>query len=506
MDTKRNSETWVLAAAILASSMAFIDGSALNVALPAIQTSLKASGSQLLWVANSYLLMLAALILVGGTLGDRLGRKRVFAFGIALFTAASCACGLSPSIGFLIASRAVQGLGGALMIPGSLSLIAAGTAPERRGRAIGTWSAVTTLVAVAGPALGGFLSDMGLWRAVFLINLPMGVAALAVLGARVGESRDESITGPIDFAGATLATLGLAGLTYGFLEAPGRGFGELRVIAALAIGLVSCVAFVIVERYREHPMLSLKLFTSRAFSGANALTLFLYGALSAATFFLSLDLVQVQGYSKTQAGLAFLPFALILTLMSRWAGALADRSGPRLFLTIGPSLTGLGFLALAFAGITRGPAAYWTSFFPGIALFGVGMGLVVAPLTSTVMGAHPARLSGAASGVNNAVARAAGGLGDSHPGLARPVQLHLVPGRVDRGARPRSGVSRRASTGLARPRRHTPPGGSRRGDPDGDQGRRSLLLRVGLQSCPDMLRAPRLRERHRRGAAYSKNS
>ena len=328
MDTKRNSETWVLAAAILASSMAFIDGSALNVALPAIQTSLKASGSQLLWVANSYLLMLAALILVGGTLGDRLGRKRVFAFGIALFTAASCACGLSPSIGFLIASRAVQGLGGALMIPGSLSLIAAGTAPERRGRAIGTWSAVTTLVAVAGPALGGFLSDMGLWRAVFLINLPMGVAALAVLGARVGESRDESITGPIDFAGATLATLGLAGLTYGFLEAPGRGFGELRVIAALAIGLVSCVAFVIVERYREHPMLSLKLFTSRAFSGANALTLFLYGALSAATFFLSLDLVQVQGYSKTQAGLAFLPFALILTLMSRWAGALADRSGP----------------------------------------------------------------------------------------------------------------------------------------------------------------------------------
>ncbi len=410
MDTKRSVETWVLAAAILASSMAFIDGSALNVALPAIQASLGASGSQLLWVANSYLLMLAALILVGGTLGDRLGRKRVFGYGIALFTAASCACGLSPSMGFLIGARLVQGLGGALMIPGSLSLIAASTEPERRGRAIGTWSAVTTLVTVAAPALGGLLSDLGLWRLVFLINLPLGIAALVVLGARVPESRDESIAGPIDFPGALLATLGLAGLTYGFIEAPGWGFGDGRVIAALALGLASSLVFVLVERSREYPMLSLKLFSSRAFSGANALTLFLYGALSAATFFLSLDLVQVQGYTKTQAGLAFLPFAIILTLMSRWAGAISDRSGPRLFLILGPALTGLGFLALAFAGVTRGPSAYWTSFFPGIALFGVGMGLVVAPLTSTVMGAHPPRFSGAASGVNNAVARGAGAL------------------------------------------------------------------------------------------------
>jgi EmrB/QacA subfamily drug resistance transporter len=410
MDTKRNSEAWVLAAAILASSMAFIDGSALNVALPVIQTSLKASGSQLLWVANAYLLMLAALILVGGTLGDRLGRKKMFGLGIVVFTAASCACGLSPSIGFLIAARLAQGLGGALMVPGSLSIIAASTAPERRGRAIGTWSAVTTLVTVAGPALGGFLSDLGLWRAVFLINLPLGVAALAVLAGRVPENRDESIRGPVDLAGALLATLGLAGLTYGFIQAPGWGFADARVLAALGLGLLSSIAFILVERAKASPMLSLKLFSSRVFSGANALTLFLYGALSAASFFLSLDLVQVQGYSKTQAGLAFLPFALVLTLMSRWAGALADRSGPRLFLTLGPCLTGLGFLALAFAGITRGPSAYWTSFFPGILLFGLGMGLVVAPLTSTVMGAHPPRFSGAASGINNAVARGAGAL------------------------------------------------------------------------------------------------
>jgi EmrB/QacA subfamily drug resistance transporter len=410
MEAKRNEEVWVLLAAILASSMAFIDGTALNVALPVIQVGLRASGSQLLWIVNSYLLVLAALILVGGRLGDRFGRKKIFGTGIALFTAASCACGLAPSIAALIAARAAQGVGGALMIPGSLSLLAATTAPERRGRAIGTWSAATTLVTVVGPALGGILSDLGLWRAVFLVNLPLGIAALIALATKVPESRDESISGPIDLFGALLAVLALAGLTYGFIEAPGLGFGDAHVIAALILGLCASFAFVLLERSRESPMLPLKLFASRTFSGANALTLLLYGALSAATFFLSLDLVQAQGYSKTQAGLAFLPFALILTLLSRWAGGLADRSGPRLFLTLGPALVGLGFLALAVPGITRGPSAYWTSFFPGIVVFGIGMGLTVAPLTSTVMGTHPPRFSGAASGVNNAVSRGAGAL------------------------------------------------------------------------------------------------
>jgi EmrB/QacA subfamily drug resistance transporter len=410
MESTRATESWVLAAAILASSMAFIDGTALNVAMPAIQASLRASGSQLLWVANSYLLMLAALILVGGSLGDRLGRKKAFGAGIGLFAAASCACGLSPSIGFLIAARAVQGLGGALMIPGSLSLITASTAPERRGRAIGTWSAVTTLVTVVGPALGGVLSDLGLWRGVFLINIPLGIAALVVLASKVPESRDESIAGPIDAAGALLAIVALAALAYGFIEAPDLGFGSPLVIVALAVGAGACLAFVLAERSREFPMLPLRLFGSRAFSGANLLTLLLYGALSAATFFLSLDLVQTQGYSKTQAGLAFLPFALILTLLARPAGAMADRRGPRLFLTLGPALVGLGFFALALPGITRGPSAYWASFFPGIALFGLGMGFTVAPLTSTVMGAQSARFSGVASGVNNAISRAAGAL------------------------------------------------------------------------------------------------
>jgi EmrB/QacA subfamily drug resistance transporter len=378
--------------------------------MPAIQAALRANGTQLLWVVNSYLLILAALILVGGSLGDRFGRKKVFGVGIVLFTAASCACGLAPSIGALIAARAVQGVGGALMVPGSLSLIAASIAPERRGRAIGTWSAATTLVTLVGPALGGLLSDLGIWRAVFLINLPLGLSALAVLVSRVPESRDESVEGPIDFIGAALAVVALASLTYGFIEAPGFGFGSFRVILALAIGVLIGIAFILVERRCEFPMLPLRLFSSRAFSGANALTVLLYGALSAASFFLSLNLVQAQGYSKTEAGLASLPSALILTFLSRPAGALADRRGPRLFLTLGPVLVGLGFLALSFTGITRGPAAYWTSFFPGILLFGLGMGLTVAPLTSTVMGAQSPRFSGVASGINNAVARGAGAL------------------------------------------------------------------------------------------------
>lgn len=410
MEYNPKKEAWVLAATILASSMAFIDGTALNVAMPALQAALHASGSQLLWVVNSYLLILAALILVGGSLGDRLGRKKVFGVGIVLFTAASCACGLAPSIGALVAARAVQGIGGALMVPGSLSLIAASTAPERRGRAIGTWSAATTLVTIAGPALGGLLSDLGIWRAVFLINLPLGVVALTALVARVPESKDESIEGPIDFVGAALAIVALATLTYGFIEAPGLGFGSPPVIVALSLGVLSSIAFILAERRSESPMLPLKLFASRAFSGANVLTFLLYGALSAASFFLSLNLVQAQGYSKTEAGLASLPSALILTLLSRPAGAMADRRGPRLFLTLGPALVGLGFLTLSFTGVTRGPSAYWTSFFPGIVLFGLGMGLTVAPLTSTVMGAQSPRFSGVASGINNAVARGAGAL------------------------------------------------------------------------------------------------
>lgn len=294
------------------------------------------------------------------------------------------------------------------MIPGSLSIITASVAPERRGRAIGTWSAVTTLVTVIGPILGGAFSDAGFWRGVFLINLPLAAAALLVLYFRVPESRDESRSGAIDAGGAVLVTIGLAGLTFGFISAPDRGFTDPQVWGTLLVGVIGLVAFVIVEARLKNPMLPLKLFKSSTFSGTNLLTLFLYGGLNVGFFFLSLNLVQVQGYSKTQAGLATLPFAQLLTVLSRWAGGLVDKQGPRLPLILGPSLAGLGFFWMAFAGLTSGPGDYWTTFMPGVALFGVGMGFTVAPLSTSVMTSVETHYSGVASGINNAVSRAAG--------------------------------------------------------------------------------------------------
>lgn len=409
-DTAGHSEAWILSATILASSMAFIDGTALNVALPALQASLGASGAELLWIINAYLLMLASLILVGGSLGDKWGRKKIFMIGIFIFVLASLASGISPSVHWIIIARIFQGIGGALMIPGSLAIINSGIDPNRRGKAIGTWSAVTTLVTVAGPVLGGFLADHGLWRAVFLINLPIGIAALIVLFFFVPESRDETATGPIDYFGAVLVTLGLAGVTYGFISAPDLGFANPLVWGTLSLGILFLIGFVWVEARKTNPMLPLKLFKFRSFSGANLLTLFLYGGLSAGTFFLSLNLVQVQGYTKTLAGFAFLPFALLLIAMSRWSGGLVDVRGPRLPLILGPALAGCGFFLMSFAGMTRGPSDYWTAFLPGIVFFGIGMGFTVAPLSTTVMGSVATHYSGTASGINNAVSRTAGAL------------------------------------------------------------------------------------------------
>jgi EmrB/QacA subfamily drug resistance transporter len=409
---------WVLFATILASSMAFIDSSALNVALPALQADLHASGTQLLWIINAYLLMLAALILIGGSLGDKLGRKKVFMIGIGLFMLASLGCGLAPSADFLSAARVVQGVGGALTIPGSLAIITASFDSDRRGRAIGTWSAATTLVTIAGPVLGGFLAGAGLWRGVFLINLPLGIAALIVLYFKVSESRDETVDRAIDYLGAILAALGLAGLTYGFISAPSRGFDDVRSAGALLLGVGALTAFVIVESRTPHPMLPLGLFRSRTFSGTNLLTLFLYGALSVGIFFLSLNLVQVQGYPQSIAGFAFTPFALLLGFLSRWTGGLADRYGPRPPLIIGPVLAGLGFLLLAFVGLTNGPSDYWATFLPGIVVFGIGMAVTVAPLTTAVMGSVAAHYAGTASGINNAVSRTAGVLAIAIVGAA----------------------------------------------------------------------------------------
>jgi EmrB/QacA subfamily drug resistance transporter len=398
----------VLFGTILASSMAYIDGSALNVALPAVQAGLHATGPQLLWVVNSYLLMLAALILIGGSLGDKRGRKRVLMAGIALFLLASLVCGLAPTVEFLIAVRLVQGIGGALMIPGSLAIISAYFGEDRMGGAIGTWAAAGTIVTIGGPILGGVLANAGLWRGVFLINLPLGLVALLVLFYKVPESRDTTASRAIDYPGAVLVTLGLAGLTYGFIAAPDQGLTAPATLIALLGGAVALALFVVVEARSPHPMVPLQLFRSHTFSGTNLLTLFLYGALSIGTFLLALNLVQVQGYSQTLAGFVFLPFSLLLAGLSRWTGRLVDRFGARPLLISGPALAGAGFLLLGLVGLSAGPPAYWTTFFPGIAVLGLGMAVTVAPLTTAVMDAVATHYAGTASGINNAVSRTAG--------------------------------------------------------------------------------------------------
>ncbi len=407
LPTAKATGRWILVAATAASCMAFIDGSVLNVALPALQRDLGASGADLLWVLNGYLLVLAALILEGGALGDRLGRKRVSMAGVGLFAAASLACALAPGPAWLIAARVVQGVGGALLIPGSLALISAGFPADQRGQAIGTWSTATTLVSLGGPALGGWLADAGWWRGIFLLNLPLAAVALLVLWRKVPETRDPAAA-PLDGAGAVLAALGLAGLTFGLLTAPARGWASPLAWGPLAGGAGALALFVGVEARSPHPMLPLGLFRSRTFSGANLLTLLLYGALTAAMLFLSLNLVQVQGYSQLQAGLAFTPLAGLIALLSRPAGRWADRHGPRPLLTAGPLAVAAGFGWLSFVGQTAGPAAYWTAFLPGMVLFGLGMAFTVVPLTTAVMTAVADHYAGTASGVNNAVSRAAG--------------------------------------------------------------------------------------------------
>ena len=407
-DIRLSSSTgkWILASTILASSMAFIDSTALNVVLPSLQEDLNAEGTDIFWILNAYLLMLAALILVGGSLGDKLGRKRVFMVGIIIFVLASVACGLSSSVTWLIIARGVQGLGGALMIPGSLSIISATFHDKEKGRAIGTWSAITTLVTVGGPILGGALGDAGLWRAIFYINVPLGLVTLFVLATRVPESSDDSLDHRLDYAGAAAVVLGLALLTFGFLEIPELGL-TWPVYASLGAGVLALVAFVIIEQRSDHPMVPLGLFKNKTFTGANVLTFFLYAALAAALLFLTLNLVQIQGYSQLQAGLAFLPFTLLMATFARSAGNLVDRYGPRWLLIIGPAIVGVGFLLLASVGRTAGPADFWTTFFPGIVVFAAGMTLTVVPLTTTVMGAVADRNAGTASGVNNALTRTA---------------------------------------------------------------------------------------------------
>ena len=402
-----SSGRWIMASSILASSMAFIDGTALNVVLPSIQKSLGATATDLFWVLNAYLLMLASLVLLGGSLGDKLGRKKVFITGIAIFLFGSAACGFAPDIRWLILFRALQGIGGALMIPGSLSLISASFINKERGKAIGTWSAITTVVTIGGPILGGALGDAGLWRFIFFINIPFGVVSMFILILKVKESKDDGPDHSVDYPGAISAMLGLALLTFGFLRIPVSGFYNWQVYISLAAGLIFLIVFILIEKNNKHAMMPLNLFTNRTFSGVNLLTFFLYAGLSGGMLFLTLNLVQAQGYSQLLAGLTFLPFTILMVSIARFSGNLVDKYGPRWLLIIGPATAALGLLLLSFVKQTSGPSEYWTTFFPGILIFGLGMAFTVAPLTTTVMGALPDHYSGTASGINNAMTRIA---------------------------------------------------------------------------------------------------
>lgn len=387
---------------VMASSMAFIDGTALNVALPALQSSFHATSNELFWILNAYLMMLASLILIGGSLGDRIGRKLVFMLGILIFIIGSAACGFSSNVLFLIIFRMVQGIGGALMIPGSLALISSKINKTERGKAIGTWSAIAAVVSAGGPILGGILADAGLWRYIFFVNVPIGLTALIFLATKVDEVRSENGDTSIDVIGAITVAIGLAALTFSFLSMPAKGIYSWEVYSTLILGVILLVSFVLIELNVKHPMLPMSVFTNRTVRGINLLTLFLYGGLNGGMLFLSLNLVQTQGYSQFESGLTILPFTLLIIALAKYTGTLSDKYGVRIFLIIGPFIVGTGELMLAFADQIHGADNYFSTFFPGIFILGLGMALTVVPLTKTAMSSVGNQLSGTASGINNA--------------------------------------------------------------------------------------------------------
>ncbi|NUO91521.1 MAG: MFS transporter [Dermatophilaceae bacterium] len=392
---------FVIAAAVLGSGMALLDGTVVNVALVRIGEELGAGMSDLQWITNGYLLALASLILLGGSLGDRFGRRRVFVVGVAWFTLASAACGLAHSPGQLVVARVLQGVGGALLTPGSLALIQSSFRPGDRGKAIGAWSGLGGIASAAGPFVGGWLVQFASWRWAFLVNVPLGVATVWIARLHVPESRDEGADHHFDVPGAALATLALGVTTFALIQHEALGAGATGGV--LALGLAIGAAFVVVEQRTAHPMVRPSLFASRQFSAANAMTLLVYAALGAVFFFLTLQLQTVLGYGPMLAGMASLPVTVLMLFLASRGGELASRIGPRLPMTLGPVVCGVGTVLLA--GVGSG-SSYWLRVLPGITVFGLGLVLLVAPLTATVLAAAPDRYAGVASGVNNAVARA----------------------------------------------------------------------------------------------------
>ncbi len=427
---KVNIGTWVLLAAILGSSMSSVDSTVVYVALPVLQKELGATVVQAQWIVEAYVLLQAALILVGGSLGDRFGRRRIFAFGLCLFAFASALCGLSTTGSQLIGFRALQALGGALLAPSSLAIITAHFDERSRGKAIGAWSGAIALSAAIGPLLGGWLIGAFSWRWAFYINVPIGLITLAVLFWRVPESRDEEAGGRLDWIGASLATLGLGGITFGLIESSNYGLTSPTVLTSVAIGLLSLVAFVYSQSKVAHPMMPLTLFRSSNFSGANLITLLLYGAFSVTLFFMPFNLIQIQGYTPLEAGASLLPISILLGAFSGWAGGLVARFGAKLPLIIGPAIVAAGFLYITQIGIG---GSYWTTIFPAVIIMGIGLTIVFAPLSTTVMSSAPMRLSGTASGINNALISTANVLFVSLLGV---VALHSFSAAVDKRIQP----------------------------------------------------------------------